>query len=62
MDAGHSLHVRDLKVGAGIEIQEDSEAVVAAIATISESVLETQTEAGAEPEVAGEAPAEDAGE
>ena len=58
MDAGHSLHVRDLKPAAGIEIHEDPEAVVAAIVTVSESVLEPQTEAGAEPEVAGETPTE----
>ena len=62
MDAGHSIHVKDLKVGAGIEIHEDPEAVVAAIATVSEEVLEPQTEAGAEPEIAGETPAEDGGE
>ncbi len=58
MDAGHSLHVRDLKPAAGVEIHEDPEAVVAAIVTVSESVLEPQTEAGAEPEVAGETPTE----
>ncbi|CAN5500630.1 50S ribosomal protein L25 [soil metagenome] len=58
MDAGHSLHVRDLKPAAGVEIHEDPEAVVAAIATISESVLEAQTDAGAAPEVVGETPAE----
>ena len=62
MDAGHAIHVKDLKVGAGIEIHEDPEAVVAAIAQVSEAVLEPQTEAGEEPEVAGEAPAEDGGE
>ena len=58
MDAGHSLHVRDLKPAAGVEIHEDPDAVVAAIATISESVLEPQTEGGAEPEVVGETPTE----
>lgn len=62
MDAGHAIHVKDLKVGAGVEIHEDPEAVVAAIATVSEDVLEPQTEAGAEPEVVGETPAEDGGE
>ena len=60
MDAGHSLHVKDLKVGVGVEIHEDPEAVVAAIATISEEVLEPQTEAGAAPEVVGEKPTEEA--
>ena len=58
MDAGHSLHVRDLKPGAGVEIHEDPDAVVAAIATISEDLLEPQTEAGAAPEVVGETPTE----
>lgn len=58
MDAGHSLHVSDLKVGAGIEIVEDDEAVVASIIAISASDLEPQLEAGAEPEVTGETPAE----
>lgn len=60
LDAGHSLHVADLKVGKGMEIVDDPEAVVASIVTISESDLEPQLEAGAEPEIAGEAPAEDA--
>lgn len=58
LDAGHSLHVSDLKVGKGIEIVEDGEAVVASIVSISASDLEPQLEAGAEPEVTGEAPAE----
>lgn len=58
LDAGHSLHVSDLKVGKGIEIQEDGDAVVASIVSISASDLEPQLEAGAEPEVTGEAPAE----
>lgn len=58
LDAGHSLHVSDLKVGKGIEIQEDGDAVVASIVSISASDLEPQLEAGAEPEVAGETPAE----
>ena len=57
MDAGHSLHVSDLKVGAGIEIHDNPEAVVATIVSVKEADLEPQTEAGAEPEVAGEEPA-----
>jgi len=60
LDAGHSLHVSDLKVGKGIEIVEDGDAVVASIVSISASDLEPQLEAGAEPEVAGDAPAEEA--
>ena len=61
MDAGHSLHVSDLKVGEGIEIHEDPETVVASIVTVKEEDLEPQLEAGAEPEVAGETPAEPEG-
>lgn len=56
---GHSMHVSDLKVGEGIEIHEDPEAVVASIVTVKESDLEPQLEPGAEPEVAGGAPADD---
>lgn len=63
LEAGHALHVSDIKVGAGIEIHEDPEAVVAAISIISEESLEPQLEAGAEPEVAGGGTAEpEAGE
>ena len=58
LDAGHSLHVSDLKVAAGIEILEDGDAVVASIVSISASDLEPQLEGGAEPEVTGETPAE----
>jgi large subunit ribosomal protein L25 len=58
LDAGHSLHVSDLKVGKGIEIVEDGEAVVASIVSINASDLEPQLEAGPEPEIAGETPAE----
>jgi len=58
LDAGHSLHVSDLKVGKGIEIQESGDAVVASIVSINASDLEPQLEAGAEPEVTGETPAE----
>jgi large subunit ribosomal protein L25 len=62
MAAGHALHVSDLKVAAGIEIVESPESVVAAIASIKEADLEPQVEEGAEPQVVGEAPAEDGGE
>ncbi len=57
LDAGHSLHVADLKVGAGVEILDNPEAVVATIVTVKEVELEPQTEAGAEPGVVGEEPA-----
>jgi large subunit ribosomal protein L25 len=59
LDAGHSLHISDLKVGAGMEIMEDAEAVVASIVSISESDLEPQLDT-AEPEVTGEEPAPEA--
>jgi len=52
----HSIHVSDLRVGEGIEIHDDPETVVASIVIVSEEVLEPQIEAGAEPEVTGEAP------
>jgi large subunit ribosomal protein L25 len=55
---GHSIHVSDLKVAGGIEIHEAPETVVATIVTVSEDVLEAQTEAGSQPEVIGEAPTE----
>jgi large subunit ribosomal protein L25 len=58
---GHSLHVADLKVDKGIEIQEDPETVVASIVIVKEVELEPQVAEGAEPEVEGEAPAEGEG-
>ena len=58
MDAGHAIHVSDLKVGAGIEIVESPESVVAAIASVKEESLEPQIEEGAQPTVVGETPAE----
>jgi large subunit ribosomal protein L25 len=61
LDAGHSLHVSDLKVGEGIEIAEAPETVVASIVTVKEEDLEPQLEAGAEPEVAGAPAAEPEG-
>jgi large subunit ribosomal protein L25 len=50
----HALHVSDLKVGAGIEIHESPETVVAAISIVKEVALEPQVEEGAEPAVVGE--------
>jgi large subunit ribosomal protein L25 len=58
----HAIHVSDLKVGEGIEIHENPETVVAMISIVKEAELEPQLEAGAEPEVVGEAPAEGEGE
>lgn len=59
LEAGHAIHVSDLKVGAGIEISEDPETVVASIVTVQEEDLEPQLEAGAEPEVVGEQKADE---
>lgn len=50
----HSIHVSDLKVGAGVEITEAPETVVAAVSIVKEVELEPQVAAeGAEPEVVG---------
>ena len=54
LEAGHSLHVSDLVIGAGIEISAAPETVVASIITVQEVVLEPQVEEGAAPEVVGE--------
>ena len=61
LEAGHSIHVSDLKIASGIEIHEAPETVVATIVTVSEESLEPQLEEGPEPEVAGEAPAAEDG-
>lgn len=54
LEAGHAIHVSDLKVGEGIEIHESPEAVVANIVLVREAPLEPQIADGAEPEVTGE--------
>jgi large subunit ribosomal protein L25 len=56
LSADHPLHVSDLKVGAGIEIHEAPDTVVASIVVVKEPELEPQVEEGVEPEVEGEAP------
>jgi large subunit ribosomal protein L25 len=59
----HAVHVSDLKVGAGIEIHEAPETVVASIVIVKEAELEPQLEEGAEPAVVGdETPAEGEGD
>jgi large subunit ribosomal protein L25 len=61
----HAIHVSDLKVGAGIEIGDAPDTVVASIVVVQEADLEPQIEEGAEPEVEGEKaeePAPEAGE
>ncbi|MEP7149391.1 MAG: 50S ribosomal protein L25 [Acidobacteriota bacterium] len=50
----HAVHVSDLKIGAGIEIHESPDTVVASIVIVKEVELEPQVEEGAEPEVVGE--------
>jgi large subunit ribosomal protein L25 len=63
LTSDHAIHVSDLTVGAGIEIHESPETVVASIVIVKEVELEPQVEEGAEPAVVGEeAPAEGGGE
>jgi large subunit ribosomal protein L25 len=65
LEAGHALHVSDLKIGEGIELREDPEDVVASIVIVKEVELEPQVVEGAEPVVEGEegaAPTEEGGE
>lgn len=54
LDAGHAVHVSDLKVGEGIEIHENPDALVASIVIVKEVELEPQVVEGAEPVVEGE--------
>ena len=54
LNVGDAIHVSDLRVGEGIEIQEDAETVVATIIVVQEEELEPQTEDAGEPEVVGE--------
>ena len=58
LNLGDSIHVSDLKVGAGIEIHEDPETVVASIIVVQEEELEPQLEAAGEPELVDQ-PGED---
>ncbi len=53
LNLNESVHVSDLKVGEGVEIQELPEAVVASIVVVKEEELEPQLEVPAEPEVIG---------
>ena len=50
----HAIHVSDIKVEEGVEIQDDLEAVVASISIVKEEELEPQLEEGDEPEVIDE--------
>jgi large subunit ribosomal protein L25 len=61
LQVGDSLHVRDLKVGEGIEVLTPPEEVLAAVvapAVEEEAAPAAEAEAAAEPEVVGKAPAE----
>jgi large subunit ribosomal protein L25 len=58
VEAGHSLHISDIKFPAGVEVHEAPETVVASIVVVKEEELEPQLAEGAEPEVAGEGEAE----
>lgn len=61
LQVGASLHVRDLKVGEGIEVLTPPEEVLAAVvapAVEEEAAPAAEAEAAAEPEVVGKAPAE----
>ena len=51
---GESVHVSDLKVAEGVEIQELPESVVASIVVVKEEELEPQTEPAPEPEIVGQ--------
>lgn len=53
LKAGESIHISDLKLGKGIEFQEDADTVVASIVIVKEE-LESQLEDGSAPEVVGE--------
>jgi large subunit ribosomal protein L25 len=53
LNAGESIHVSDLKVAKGIEIQESPDTVLATIVIVREVELEPQIAESGEPEVAG---------
>ncbi len=59
LNVGDSFHISDLKAEGGVEIHEESEAVIASVVVVKEEELEPQTEAAGEPEVVGK---EDKGE
>lgn len=54
LNLNESVHVSDIKVGDGVEIHEDMEAVVASVTLVKEEVEEPATEEGAEPGIVGE--------
>ena len=62
LTSDHAIHVSDLRVGAGIEIHDAPETVVASIVIVQEVELEPQVAEGAEPAVVGEETPAEGGE
>jgi len=62
LTSDHAIHVSDLKVGAGIEIHDAPDTVVASIVIVQEVELEPQVAEGAEPAVVGEETPAEGGE
>ena len=59
LEAGHAIHVSDLKAPEGVEIHDDADTVVASVILVKEVELEPQVaEEGEEPVLEGEEPAE----
>jgi large subunit ribosomal protein L25 len=56
---GDSIHISDLKFGAGIEVHELPETVIASVVIVKEEELEPQLEEAAEPEIVGQEGEED---
>ncbi|MBS1797738.1 MAG: 50S ribosomal protein L25 [Acidobacteria bacterium] len=53
LGVGESIHVSDIKFGAGVEVHESPETVLASIVMVREEELEPQTESAGEPEIVG---------
>lgn len=54
LKSGESIHISDIKVEEGVEIQEAPETVVASIIVVKEEELEPAIEEAAEPELVGD--------
>lgn len=60
LQLNESVHVSDIKIGAGLEVHEEPETVVASVVFVKEEVEEPQiTEGAEEPEVIGKGKKED---
>lgn len=60
LQLNESVHVSDIKIGAGLEVHEEPETVVASVVFIKEEVEEPQiTEVAEEPEVIGKGKKDD---